>query len=265
MLLDARSVQRFLQGRGYYKGAIDGDFGSGSTNASRNFLVGLGPSKCPYKPAWPPARVRIAVEQALLADLGFYLSTIDGYGGPATQAAVEKWQDFITFDRPPLPPSEVPHIKTIWPRQADVERFYGRRGENQTTLIPPYPLKPDWALRQKVSSFSIHEKCHDSALRVMKRVLSHFGPEKIRTLGLDQFGGCLNVRRMRNGGAWSMHSWGIAIDWDADRNGLRMTSRTATLARTDRIRFLQLWEEEGWVSLGIQRNFDWMHVQAARF
>ena len=24
------------------------------------------------------------------------------------------------------------------------------------------------------------------------------------------------------------------------------------------------WEDEGWISLGRRRNFDWMHIQAAR-
>jgi hypothetical protein len=263
MLLDARSVQRFLQARSFYKGTIDGDYGPGSDKGGRAFLASLGSASL-YQSNWPKARARIAVEQAILKDLGFYLGSIDGYAGPASQAAVEKWQDFVTFDRPPLPEKAIAHQKTIFPRQKDVERFYGRRGENQTTLVPPYPLRPDWALKQTVRSFSIHEKCHDSALRVMNRVLDHFGPAKIKSLGLDQFGGCLNVRKMRNSSTWSMHSWGIAIDWDPDRNSLRATSRTAALARTDRIRFLQLWEEEGWVSLGLQRNFDWMHVQAAR-
>jgi len=28
--------------------------------------------------------------------------------------------------------------------------------------------------------------------------------------------------------------------------------------------FWKAWEEEGWLSLGRSRNFDWMHVQACR-
>ncbi len=62
----------------------------------------------------------------------------------------------------------------------------------------------------------------------------------------------------------STHSWGIAIDWDADRNPLRATSKTALLATPPYAKFLDLWEEEGFVSLGRARNYDWMHVQAAR-
>ena len=60
-----------------------------------------------------------------------------------------------------------------------------------------------------------------------------------------------------------MHAWGIAIDWDADRNPLRATSKDAAMATPRYAKFLDLWEEEGWLSLGRARNFDWMHVQAA--
>ena len=35
-------------------------------------------------------------------------------------------------------------------------------------------------------------------------------------------------------------------------------------ARPEYNMWWKLWEEEGWVSLERQRNFDWMHVQAAR-
>ena len=36
------------------------------------------------------------------------------------------------------------------------------------------------------------------------------------------------------------------------------------LAQPDGETFWKLWEDEGWVSLGRARNYDWMHVQAAR-
>jgi hypothetical protein len=36
------------------------------------------------------------------------------------------------------------------------------------------------------------------------------------------------------------------------------------MAQPEYAPFLDLWEAEGFVSLGRARNFDWMHVQAAR-
>jgi hypothetical protein len=69
---------------------------------------------------------------------------------------------------------------------------------------------------------------------------------------------------MRGGNSYSMHSWGIAIDFDPERNRLNWNSGEARLAKPDCIPFWQAWEAEGWVSLGRTRDFDWMHVQAAR-
>jgi len=69
---------------------------------------------------------------------------------------------------------------------------------------------------------------------------------------------------MRGGNSWSMHSWGIAIDFDASRNQLRWGREKAVLAKPVYDAWWKAWEDEGWVSLGQERNYDWMHVQAAR-
>jgi hypothetical protein len=69
---------------------------------------------------------------------------------------------------------------------------------------------------------------------------------------------------MRGGDRWSMHSWGIAIDFDPTRNSLHADHTQARLAQPDCNEFWRIWEDEGWVSLGRARDFDWMHVQAAR-
>ena len=99
---------------------------------------------------------------------------------------------------------------------------------------------------------------------MLVRVLDHYGPERIRELGLDLFGGCLNVRRMRGGSAWSVHAWGAALDFDPERNQLRWGRARARFARPEYEKWWALWEAEGFLSLGRARDFDWMHVQAAR-
>lgn len=264
-LLDDRSVQRALAAQGLYKGEIDGVIGTVSAAGFRTWATTkLADFPKSVTSAWPLERQRIAFEQSILAELGFYKAKIDGLAGPASQAAVEKWQDYVTFKRKPLPAKEVAYQKTIWPRQSELRKFYGVPGENLTRLVSPYPLYLDWALSTKVSSFMCHEKIHDAAERVMKRVLDHYGLAEIHRLGLDQFGGCYSNRLMRNGRTLSTHAWAIAIDWDADRNPLRATRGTALMATPPYAKFLDLWEEEGFVSLGRARNFDWMHVQAAR-
>jgi hypothetical protein len=262
MLIDDRSLQRALAAAGLYTGQIDGVFGPSSRAAARAFVAERAHG---YSAKWPDSRARIAAEQAVLKAHGFYESEVDGLAGPATHLALERWQDFITFKRPSPAPAAGVKSATAWPRQKDMIEFYGVPGKCPLVkLVSPYPLYLDWDLSDSLDGFMIHQRCHDSALRAMKRVLAYYGLDQIHALGLDQFGGCLNVRRMRNGSAWSTHAFAAAIDWDADRNQLRETSRTARMARPEYAPFLDAWEAEGWLSLGRARNFDWMHLQAAR-
>ncbi len=99
--------------------------------------------------------------------------------------------------------------------------------------------------------------------KIMRAVLDHYGLERVQELRLDYFGGCYNDRSIRGGTLPSMHSWGIAIDFDPANNQLRWGRDRATFSRPEYQAWWEIWEAEGWVSLGRQRNFDWMHVQAA--
>ena len=47
-------------------------------------------------------------------------------------------------------------------------------------------------------------------------------------------------------------------------NQLRWGKDKAAFARPEYARWFDLWEEEGALSLGRVRNYDWMHVQFAR-
>jgi hypothetical protein len=111
---------------------------------------------------------------------------------------------------------------------------------------------------------TVHTKVAASAERVLQAVASIYSPAERKTIGIDLFGGSLNVRKMRGGSAYSMHSWGIAIDFDPERNQLNWGRDKARLAQADAVPFWSEWEKEGWLSLGRARNFDWMHIQAAR-
>ena len=137
-------------------------------------------------------------------------------------------------------------------------------GGNQTRLVFPYPMRLAWETSTVVKSASCHEKVHDAAERVLKRVLSEYGLDRIKELRLDLFGGCLNPRLKRGGTSPSMHAWGIAFDFDPDRNALKMNHTRAAFAKPEYKKWFDLWEEEGAISLGRARDFDWMHVQFAR-
>lgn len=61
-----------------------------------------------------------------------------------------------------------------------------------------------------------------------------------------------------------MHAYGIAWDFNVARNQLNWTSATAYMAKPDYRAFIDAHYRHGWISLGRERNFDWMHFQAAR-
>lgn len=223
--------------------------------------------------------------QTKLKELLIYTGKLDGKPGPLTLAAIRGFQringlkvDGIVGPKtlaalhPPLMPrvpDPSPKLRTdrvnnTWPRQKDVPDFFGEVGKNQVMVTLPYRKWLAWDLRKSVNKASYHVKVADSALRVHARILAHYGLEEIDRLDLDVTGGTLAVRKMRGGTSWSMHSWGIAEDIDPARNQLKWGRNLARLDDKDYDAFWGFWEDEGWVSLGRQRGFDFMHVQAAR-
>ncbi|MEM6914001.1 MAG: peptidoglycan-binding protein [Pseudomonadota bacterium] len=225
--------------------------------------------------------------QSRLTAHGFSPGPIDGIVGTNTRAAIAAFQrrtglpvteeaDEVTvaalrlsssvtadFKRPETPSSSRT-VKQTFPRQRDVMSFYGPVGRNQVLVDVPWRMVLAWDKRRVARRMSLHEKVADSAARCMERTVKRYGQEGINELGLNLFGGSLNVRRMRGGSAYSMHSWGIAIDFDPQRNQLRWKHPRARLSQPDARPFFEIWEDEGWISLGRERDFDWMHLQAAR-
>jgi hypothetical protein len=225
--------------------------------------------------------------QTRLQQLGFDPGRLDGRGGARTARAIKAFQlanglsadgrvgplttaelfgdDTRETQEPETaPPQPSAAAAGDWPRQADCMTCYGGVGLFQTTLALPYPMRLAWDKNTVISKFSVHEKVHDSAARAFAKIADQYDEAQRHDLGLDLWGGCLNVRRMRGGNGYSMHAWGIAIDFDPERNQLKWGRDRARLARPDAEAFWKIWEAEGWVSLGRARNFDWMHVQAAQ-
>lgn len=261
-----RSLVKFVQEQlheiGLDAGPIDGILGA-KTEAALNQVDGL-PTR------WPKTRKAIGFIQLLANGKDLEAGKVDGYWGPQTEYASEALYDLLVEEREPIlwRPEDLPDLNpNRWPPQrpqSEMERLYGGVGGNQTAIDLPYHHKLAWDKRKTVDRFSCHEKVHDSLKRVLTRVVDHYGPEEIIRLGLDLWGGCYNVRKIRGGTRYSTHSWGIAVDYDPANNRLKWGRDRATFARPEYDRWWQLWEEEGWVSLGRTRNFDWMHIQAAK-
>lgn len=133
--------------------------------------------------------------------------------------------------------------------------------EYLVTIDSPFPLRVAWDLKTSVKKISCHRLVAASLKAILTDILEAYGYERIKELGIDLYGGCFNYRRMRTGNAWSLHSWGIAIDLDPARNQLKETARTARFARPEYKKMIDIFYKHGWVSLGREANMDWMHFQ----
>jgi hypothetical protein len=153
-----------------------------------------------------------------------------------------------------------------WPKQdyASMVKFFGPVGENQAKVMSPYEMVLTWDRSAKVRFITCHEKVVAPLTRILVKTMDAYGGDQIRALGLNLFSGCLNVRKMRGGSSWSIHSWGAAVDIDDERNRLEWGKNKAQLAKPEYEEFWRIVESEGAVSLGRQKNYDWMHFQFAR-
>lgn len=155
-------------------------------------------------------------------------------------------------------------MTNIWPHQRELRRVFGPPGTRITRIPAPYPLYLSWDTKTRAERIAVHEAVAESAARALSRIARTFTPAEREARGLHLFGGSYSNRAIRGGTVPSTHAWAAALDFDPERNQLRWGRDRARLAKPDCEAFWQIWEEEGWVSLGRARDFDFMHVQAVR-
>lgn len=236
----------------------------GSNTQAALMKVGVLPTE------WSAERKLVGFVQHVATLEGINAGAIDGLWGPQTDSAVDELLYKLEHGKLPEPwrPEEFfgDDKSGRWPLQneAAMNAFYGEVGTNQGKANSPYPLKIAWDTDKIVTRFTCHQKVAPVVEKILQNVLDHYGLEEIQRLGLDLWGGALNVRKMRGGTKWSTHAWGTSIDWDPARNKLKWGRDKAELAKPEYEAWWKYWEDEGAVSLGREQNRDWMHVQFAR-
>lgn len=125
----------------------------------------------------------------------------------------------------------------------------------------PYPMRIAWDRKTKIKRFQCHKLVAQPLLNVFNELLAHYGYDTLVSLGIDLYGGCFNYREMRGGTSLSTHSWGIALDLDPDRNLLHESAKTARFARSEYAIMHDIFYRNGFINLGIEKGFDWMHWQ----
>lgn len=145
---------------------------------------------------------------------------------------------------------------------SEIMQKYGKPGpEHLTTIQLPYKMRIAWDPKVTISRMQCHEKVANKMSAVFRDILTLYTFDRIQRLGIDLFGGCYNFRKMRGGSDWSRHSWGIAVDLDPARNPLKATSKTAQFAKSEYKAMIDIFYIHGFVSLGREKNYDWMHFE----
>lgn len=141
---------------------------------------------------------------------------------------------------------------------------YGEPGDkNLVSITLPYPMRIAWDLKSTVQTVKCHRLIADQLSAVFSEILQVYGIDRIKTLGIDLFGGIYNYRKMRGGEDWSRHSWGIAIDLDPARNELTTKKPLAQFSKDDYKAMIDIFYKHGFLSYGREKNYDWMHFEIA--
>lgn len=258
-----RLAQRQLNERYDLSLVIDGIIGENTTSA-----ILMTPT---ISPMWSEERIVVGYLQHICTMEDINAGPIDGLWGPQTEYGVEQLKIKLEKGKKPDPWRDDegiggnPNVGK-WPLQTqdELENFYGKVGTNQTSVRVPYTLKLAWDTDVKVNKVTCHQKVADAFVAVLEDVKETYGLDEIQRLGLDLFGGMLNVRKMRGGTKWSTHSWGVAADFSPQENRLKWDHTRAAFARPEYDEWNAAWERQGAVSLGKSRDYDWMHYQFCR-
>lgn len=183
-------------------------------------------------------------------------ATPDGFWGPKSIAAC---QAHLKKRMP----------KGRFPTQAQVssgKSIFGPHGVPGGYTPPMKSIRLPFVLHlygdagQTVPTIKAHEKCADALLSVFQRLKDAYPTtEERKAAGILDYFGLYNPRAVRGGSSWSMHSWAIAIDLDANRNG--NTTHWPTKS-TMPLTVMECFAAEGWLSAGAFWSRDAMHSQA---
>jgi hypothetical protein len=119
-----------------------------------------------------------------------------------------------------------------------------------------------------VLKLKVHKDVHDSLINAFTQIKAAYGMEQVWNLGINTSSGTYVPRYKRGGNTLSLHSWGVAIDLLAGLNplnGPNSKSPKAQFSKPEYAKFISIMEQNGWLSLGKNSNYDWMHFQTVTY
>lgn len=184
----------------------------------------------------------------------------DGIPGPNTITKImEKMGIEAPINSNLLPQSKIRTNSSI----------YGRAGDEDNLVNVPvpsnYPLKYEG---KTVKTIRVHRLAKDSLVKALQEIADYYEnkygsvEEAVKNVpGIYNYSGSYNFRKTTKGSSYSMHAYGLALDFDAENNTYHMDKTKARLARPEYNAFWDILEKYGWLSLGRRSDLDWMHCQ----
>lgn len=153
------------------------------------------------------------------------------------------------------------------PKQSECLRLFGNPSSNgwqsKNTVRVPVP----WRMSMgdiPIKSIQINKVAADSLARVIAKIWSRCGQTQsaIHAAGCDCFSGSFAVRPIRGSTVPSMHSYALAVDFNAPANPLG-APESKTQFKPSSV-MVKAFKEEGWIWGGDWKGRrDAMHVQWA--
>lgn len=147
---------------------------------------------------------------------------------------------------------------------AQIIASYGQPGDadNLAVISLPYPMRIAWDKSHSVTKIQCHKKLTGKFISVFSDLKKEYGYDRLRELEIDIFGGCYNLRKMRGSTTkWSRHSWGIAIDLNPDRNGLKTSWANSQFSKPEYNSIIDIFYKNGFINYGKELNRDSMHFE----
>lgn len=154
-----------------------------------------------------------------------------------------------------------------WPKQSECLALFGNptdagwENANVSTIVPPWPIYMDDI---PIRRLKINKIAAESLGRVIKAIWDRcdHSTEKVSAAHCDCFSGDWNIRPIKGGSIPSMHTYALALDFDAGHNKLA-APENKTFFKPDSL-IVQAFKSEGWVWGGDWKGRrDAMHFQAA--
>lgn len=97
----------------------------------------------------------------------------------------------------------------------DIEKRFGPHGDiaTQVRVRLPFKMFLSWRPETIISSVYVHPYIAEMFEMVMKDISTYYTLEDIQGHNLNEWGGSFNDRYSRGSNRWSVHSWGLAVDY----------------------------------------------------